>query len=107
MQFNWVIAVENTEIVAAPNSRNKKVIFKNCAPSTEYISEINKKEIDHAKNIGIVMLMYNLIEYGDNYSKTFGSLWQYYRNDQLFVEKMKLANNLFVENLKNKFISFS
>ena len=33
------------------------------------------------------MLMYNLIEYGDNYSKTFVSLWQYYRNDQLFVEK--------------------
>ena len=23
------------------------------------------------------MLMYNLIEYGDNYSKTSGSLWQY------------------------------
>ena len=23
------------------------------------------------------MPMYNLIEYGDNYSKTFGSLWQY------------------------------
>ena len=51
--------------------------------------------------------MYNLIEYSDNYSKTFGSLWPYYRNDQLFVEKMKLANNLFVENLKNKFISLS
>ena len=23
------------------------------------------------------MLMYNLIEYSDNYSKTSGSLWQY------------------------------
>ena len=23
------------------------------------------------------MPMYNLIEYSDNYSKTFGSLWQY------------------------------
>ena len=28
-------------------------------------------------NIDIVMPMYNLIEYSDNYSKTFGSLWQY------------------------------
>ena len=27
------------------------------------------------------MLMYNLIEYSDNYSKTSGSLWQYYRDD--------------------------
>ena len=26
--------------------------------------------------------MYNLIEYSDNYSKTSGSLWQYYRDEQ-------------------------
>ena len=25
--------------------------------------------------------MYNFIEYGNNYSKTSGSLWQYYRDD--------------------------
>ena len=25
--------------------------------------------------------MYNLIEYSDNYSKTSGSLWQYYKDD--------------------------
>ena len=31
------------------------------------------------------MPMYNLIEYSDNYSKTFGSLWQYYR-DQPFLD---------------------
>ena len=34
--------------------------------------------IDNAKDIDIVMPIYNLIEYSDNYSKTFGSLWQYY-----------------------------
>ena len=27
------------------------------------------------------MAMYNLIEYSDNYLKTSGSLWQYYKND--------------------------
>ena len=27
------------------------------------------------------MPMYNLIEYSDNYSETFGSLWQYYKDD--------------------------
>ena len=27
------------------------------------------------------MPMYNLIEYSDSYSKTFGSLWQYYKDD--------------------------
>ena len=38
-------------------------------------------KIDHAKYIDVVMLMYNLIEYSDNYPKTSGSLWQYYRDD--------------------------
>ena len=27
------------------------------------------------------MPMYNLIEYSDNYSKTSGSFWQYYKDD--------------------------
>ena len=27
------------------------------------------------------MLMYNLSEYSDNYSKTSGSLWKYYKDD--------------------------
>ena len=31
--------------------------------------------------IDILMPIYNLIEYSDNYSKTSGSLWQYYKHD--------------------------
>ena len=62
---------------AAANNTNKKVIFKNCAPFTNCISKINNTQIDNAEYIDIVMPMYNLIEYSDNYSKTFGSLWQY------------------------------
>ena len=27
------------------------------------------------------MPMYNLIEHSDNYSKTFGNLWDYYKDD--------------------------
>ena len=46
--------------------------FKNCAPFTKYISRINNKDIDNAQDIDIVMQMYNLIEYSDNYSKTSG-----------------------------------
>ena len=38
------------------------------------MSEINNTEIDNAKDIGIVMPMYNLIEYSDNYAKTSVSL---------------------------------
>ena len=62
---------------AAANNTNKKVIFKNCTPFTNCISKINNPQIDNAEYIDIIMLMYNLIEYSDNYSKTSGSLWQY------------------------------
>ena len=61
---------------AAVNNNNKKVIFKNCAPFTNCISEINNTQIDNAKDIDIVMPMSNLIKYSDNYANTTGSLWQ-------------------------------
>ena len=63
------------------DERDKGVIFKNCAPFITCISEINNTQIDNAKGIDIVMPMYNLIEYSDNYAKTTGRLWQYFRDD--------------------------
>ena len=72
------ISVNNTAASgAAVNNTNKKVIFKNCAPFTNCISEINNTQIHNAKDIDIVMPMYNLIEYSNNYAKTTGSIWQY------------------------------
>ena len=47
---------------------------------TDCISEINNAQLDNAKDLDVMMPMYNLIEYSDNYSKTSGSLWQYYRD---------------------------
>ena len=72
------ISVNNTAAEgAAVNNNDRKVIFKNCAPFTNCISEINNTQVDNAKDIDIVMPMYNFIEYSDNYAKTTGSLWQY------------------------------
>ena len=63
------------------DERNKGVIFKNCAPFTKCIGRINNTDIDDAQDIDTVMPMYNLIEYSNNYLKTSGSLWQYYKDD--------------------------
>ena len=72
------ITVNNTVAAdAAANNTNKKVVFKNCAPFTNCISEINNTQVGNAKDIDIVMPMYNLKEYSDNYARTSGSLWQY------------------------------
>ena len=75
------ITLNNTSAADAnANNANKKVIFKNCAAFINCISEINITQVGNAKDIDIVMPMYNLIEYSDNYSKTSGSLWQYCRD---------------------------
>ena len=63
------------------DERDKCVIFKNCAPFIKCISKINDTEINNAQDIDIVMLMYNLMQYNNNYSKTSGSLWQYYKDE--------------------------
>ena len=67
----------NDDAAKWADERDKGVTFKNCAPFTKCISRINNTDIDTAQDIDIVMPMYNLIEYSDNYSKTSGSLWQY------------------------------
>ena len=61
--------------------QDKGVAFKNFAPFISCISEINNTQIDNAKDIDIVMPVYNLIEYSDNYANTSGSLWQYFRDE--------------------------
>ena len=72
------ITVNNTIAADADASNtNKKVIFKNCAPFTNCISENNNTQVDNAEDLDIVMPMYNLIENSYNYSKTSGSFWQY------------------------------
>ena len=55
-------------------------ILWNCAPFTSYISRINHTQIDDAQYIGVVIPMYNLIEYSDSYSKTSGISLQYCRD---------------------------
>ena len=104
------IGVNNTAAAAAAavNNDDKKVIFKNCAPFTNYISEINNTQVDNAKDIDIVMPLYNLIEYSDNYAKTTGSLWQYCkdipaRNNNNIIINFTVDNRTDSFNFKVKF----
>ena len=45
-----------------PNNGDKEVVFKNCVPFIDCISEINNTQIDNAKDIDVVMPTYNLIK---------------------------------------------
>ena len=59
---------------------NKQVTFKNSAPLTDCRTK-KITQVDNAKYLDVVMLMYNSIEHRDNYSGTTGSLWQYHKDE--------------------------
>ena len=57
------------------DGKNKGEIFQNYAPFPDCLCKKNNTQIDNAKYLYVVMSMYNLIEYSDNYSKNSGGLW--------------------------------
>ena len=86
-------------IIGAGGKDGARVIFKNCSPFINCKSEINNTETDDARDIDMVMPLYNQSEYSDSYSKACESLWQYYRDDpndnltdsESFKSKMKIT----------------
>ena len=60
---------------------NTRAAFKNCAPFKECRREINETFVEETEHINIVMPMYNLIEYINNYTDTSGSLWQFKKDE--------------------------
>ena len=74
----FILVTGNTTVAA---SNNIDIAFKNCAPCSTCKTVINDVFLDEANYIYIAMLMYNLIEYSDNYSDTSGSLWQFKRDE--------------------------
>ena len=85
-------------VTVAGTENNTKIAFKNCSPFRKCRTEINETFIDKAEHINIAILMYNLIEYSDNYSDTSGSLWQFKRDEieghaDLTVNGNHLQNN--------------
>ena len=77
------VAWQEADAAAIAADRNdKQAIIENCAPFTDCISGINNTQVDNAKNLDVVMLVYDLIEYSNNYLNTSGSLWQNCRDEQ-------------------------
>ena len=56
------------EVKIADIAADTDVAFKNCAPFTRCVTHINDEHVETAENLDIIMSMYNLIEYSDNYA---------------------------------------
>ena len=54
--------------------------YKNCSLFKECYREINCTRVDEPKIINIIMPVFNMIQYSDNYSDASGSLWGFKRD---------------------------
>ena len=65
---NIYIVVTGTITIVRTNGskRKKEVTFKNNASFINCISKINGVKIDNAKDLDVVMPMYNLLQYSKN-----------------------------------------
>ena len=70
------------DIAVVNGNNNTLVCFKNCSPFIRCITHLNDEHIETAENLELIMNMYNLIKYSDNYADSSGSLWQYKRDEQ-------------------------
>ena len=79
--YSDVYILVTGNITAAGGNDNTRVAFKNCAPFTKSITHINDEHVDVAENLDIIIPMYNLTKYNDNYSDTSGRLWQFKKDE--------------------------
>ena len=70
------------DITAAGGNDDTNVAFKICVPFTRCVTHINDKYVETAANLDIIMLLYNLLEYSDNYADSSKSLWEFKRDEQ-------------------------
>ena len=74
------ILVDGT--IRATNAVNTtRLALKKCAPFAKCNLEINDEYVYTAENLDMVMPMYNLIEYSDNYQDSSATLYQYKRDE--------------------------
>ena len=69
------------DIKIADIAADTNVAIKNCAPFTRCVAHINDEHVESAANLDIIMPLYNLIEYSDNYEDSSGSLFQFKRDE--------------------------
>ena len=81
----YIVVKGTIDLLATAANENdkvqKNVTFKNNASFSSCITKINSALIDNAEDLHIVMPMYSLLKYSQNYSMALGSFWNYYRDE--------------------------
>ena len=81
----YIVVKEGIDLLATAANENdkdeKNVAFIDNAPFRSCISKYNSALIDNTEDLDIVVPMYNLLEYSQNYSMTSENLWNCYRDE--------------------------
>ena len=75
-----VVRVGATNAARQARQVDKQGILKNCTSFTDCITKINNTQVGNWKDVDVLMSMYSLIEYSNNYSKTFRNLYYFCRD---------------------------
>ena len=70
----YILVTKDMKI--ADIAADTNVIFKNCASFTRFTTHQNDEQVETCENLDVIIPMYNLIEYSDNYADSSGSLYQ-------------------------------
>ena len=76
----YILVIGDIKVVGCNN--NTKVAFKNCHTFTRAIIRLNDEHVETACHLGLIMNLYNLMNYSDNYADSTSSLYHYKRPDQ-------------------------
>ena len=68
-----IIGAGGDDAVKRAGEKDKEALLKNFTPFTDCNNEMNNSQVDHTKDIDLVVLIYNLIKGSANYSKPSGS----------------------------------
>ena len=72
----------NAGVRVVGGNNNAKIEIKNCNPFTRSATHLNDEHIETAENLDLVMNLYNMIEYSDNFSDSTASMYNYKRPEQ-------------------------
>ena len=85
----YILVTGDTKVATVAADTN--VAFKNSV-FTRCVSHINDEHIETVENLDIIMPMYKLLEYTDNYADSFGSLYQFKRDESPMNDAKNLLN---------------
>ena len=72
--------------VTNPNNNvnfDRRLTLKMNVPFISCVSKINGELVENAEDLDIVIPIYNLLEYSENYEETSGTLANYYRDEPI------------------------